>query len=59
MLRTHALPVTLLDDLLSAFIQDVQKTRDAQGYADRAELLDRSQERREGAERRSRGAAEH
>ena len=39
-LRTHALPVPLLDDLLSAFIQDVQKTRDAQGYADRAELLD-------------------
>ena len=39
-LRNHALPVTLLDDLLSAFIQDVQKTRDAQGYADRAELLD-------------------
>ena len=29
-LRNHALPVTLLDDLLSAFIQDVQKTRDAQ-----------------------------
>ena len=39
-LRNHALPVPLLDDLLSAFIQDVQKTRDAQGYADRAELLD-------------------
>ena len=39
-LRNHALPVTLLDDLLSAFIQDVQKTRDAQGYADRTELLD-------------------
>ena len=39
-LRNHALPVPLLDDLLSAFIQDVQKTRDAQGYADRTELLD-------------------
>jgi phytoene/squalene synthetase len=39
-LRKHALPVPLLDDLLSAFIQDVEKTRDAQGYADRAELLD-------------------
>ena len=39
-LNKHALPVPLLDDLLSAFIQDVQKTRDAQGYADRTELLD-------------------
>jgi hypothetical protein len=27
----HALPVPLLDDLLSAFIQDVEKTRDAPG----------------------------
>ena len=27
-------------DLLSAFAQDVEKTRDAEGYADRAELLD-------------------
>ena len=40
MLRRHALPVPLLDDLLSAFVQDVEKTRDATGYADRAELLD-------------------
>lgn len=39
-LRAHGLPVPLLDDLLSAFVQDVEKTRDAQGYADRAELLD-------------------
>jgi squalene synthase HpnC len=39
-LQTHALPVPLLADLLSAFEQDVQKTRDAAGYADRAELLD-------------------
>lgn len=39
-LRTHRLPVPLLADLLSAFVQDVEKTRDAQGYADRAELLD-------------------
>jgi squalene synthase HpnC len=34
------LPVPLLDDLLDAFAQDVRKTRDAAGYADRAELLD-------------------
>jgi hydroxysqualene synthase len=39
-LRAHDLPVPLLTDLLSAFTQDVQKTRDAAGYADRAELLD-------------------
>ena len=40
MLRSHQLPVALLDDLLSAFVQDVEKTRDHAGYADRAELLD-------------------
>jgi squalene synthase HpnC len=34
------LPVPLLDDLLRAFEQDVAKTRDGSGYADRAELLD-------------------
>ncbi|MDF1484034.1 squalene synthase HpnC [Ramlibacter sp. H39-3-26] len=39
-LRTHALPVPLLADLLGAFMQDVEKTRDGAGYADRAELLD-------------------
>lgn len=39
-LRQHALPVPLLEDLLSAFAQDVEKTRDAEGYADRTELLD-------------------
>lgn len=39
-LRSHGLPVPLLDDLLSAFEQDVRKTRDGEGYADRAELLD-------------------
>jgi len=39
-LHTHQLPVALLDDLLSAFVQDVEKTRDGAGYADRAELLD-------------------
>ncbi|HSV69428.1 MAG TPA: squalene synthase HpnC [Methylibium sp.] len=35
-LREHALPLGLLEDLLSAFAQDVVKTR----YADRDELLD-------------------
>ena len=39
-LQSHALPVPLLDDLLSAFIQDVEKTRDGAGYAHRTELLD-------------------
>ncbi|WP_255593668.1 squalene synthase HpnC [Acidovorax sp. sic0104] len=39
-LRSHQLPVPLLADLLSAFAQDVEKTRDAEGYTDRAELLD-------------------
>lgn len=39
-LRSHHLPVPLLDDLLSAFVQDVEKTRDSAGYASRAELLD-------------------
>lgn len=39
-LHSHQLPVPLLEDLLSAFAQDVEKTRDAEGYADRAELLD-------------------
>lgn len=40
MLQRHQLPVALLHDLLSAFVQDVEKTRDNAGYADRAELLD-------------------
>ena len=35
-----ALPLAPLQDLLSAFRQDVVKTRDGAGYADRAELLD-------------------
>ena len=39
-LRSHHLPVPLLADLLSAFAQDTAKSRDAAGYADRAELLD-------------------
>jgi len=34
------LPVPLLEDLLDAFAQDVRKTHDGSGYADRAELLD-------------------
>jgi hydroxysqualene synthase len=33
------LPIQPLQDLLSAFAQDVAKTRDGAGYADRAELL--------------------
>lgn len=39
-LVSHHLPVPLLADLLSAFAQDVEKTRDGDGYADRTELLD-------------------
>jgi squalene synthase HpnC len=39
-MATFSLPHQLLDDLLSAFIQDVNKTQAASGYADRAELLD-------------------
>lgn len=34
-----ALPRELLERLLDAFTQDVEKTRDGAGYADRAELL--------------------
>ncbi|MFP5443297.1 MAG: squalene synthase HpnC, partial [Betaproteobacteria bacterium] len=39
-LRSHQLPVPLLADLLSAFVQDVDKTRDHAGYTTRSELLD-------------------
>jgi len=39
-MRGFALPETLLADLLCAFMQDIEKTRDCAGYADRAELLD-------------------
>jgi squalene synthase HpnC len=39
-MREFALPEPLLADLLSAFVQDVEKTRDGAGYAGRAELLD-------------------
>jgi hydroxysqualene synthase len=38
--RDFDLPPQPLRDLLDAFTQDVRKTRDAAGYADRAELLD-------------------
>ena len=34
------LPAQLLHDLLDAFVQDIEKTRDSQGYADTAQLLD-------------------
>ena len=40
MIRQFQLPLPLLDDLLDAFAQDVRKTRDQEGYTDRAELLD-------------------
>lgn len=36
----HRLPVPLLEDLLSAFTQDVERNRDGAGYADRDDLLD-------------------
>lgn len=39
-MQLHQLPVTLLDDLLSAFIQDIEKTHEGSTYADRAALLD-------------------
>ena len=38
--RAFDLPVPLLLDLLDAFLQDVEYTRDARRYANRAELLD-------------------
>ena len=38
-IRSHRLPEDLLDDLLRAFMQDVEKTQAGAGYADRAELL--------------------
>lgn len=38
--RAHHLPQALMDDLLSAFAQDVRKTDAGTAYADRAELLD-------------------
>ncbi|MBC7379237.1 MAG: squalene synthase HpnC [Burkholderiaceae bacterium] len=39
-IRQFALPETLLADLLSAFAQDIEKSRDGAGYDDRAALLD-------------------
>ena len=39
-IRAFNLPVAPLDDLLSAFVQDVVKTRDGAAYADWPELLD-------------------
>jgi len=39
-LQTHGLPVPLLHDLLDAFVQDIEKTRDQAGYATEAELQD-------------------
>ena len=38
-MRTFALPEALLADLLSAFVQDIEKTRDGARYPGRAELL--------------------
>lgn len=39
-LSRHALPRQLLADLLDAFVQDIEKTRDGAGYGSRADLLD-------------------
>lgn len=39
-MKAFDLPLQPMDDLLSAFAQDVVKTRDGAAYADRAELLD-------------------
>ncbi|CAN5575365.1 squalene synthase HpnC [soil metagenome] len=39
-IRQFRLPESLLADLLSAFAQDVEKSRDAAGYEDRTSLLD-------------------
>ena len=39
-IQSWQLPATLLHDLLDAFVQDVEKTRDGSGYATQAELLD-------------------
>ena len=38
-IAAHQLPHALLDDLLRAFMQDVQYTRDGRVYADREQLL--------------------
>lgn len=36
----HQLPIQLLDDLLDAFTQDIERSANAMGYADHAELRD-------------------
>ena len=39
-IASHGLPLPLLHDLLDAFVQDIEKTRDGAGYANDAELRD-------------------
>lgn len=39
-IQSRQLPAQLLHDLLNAFVQDVEKTRDRAGYVNQAELLD-------------------
>lgn len=39
-IQKYKLPTQLLHDLLDAFVQDIQKSRDRSGYASQAELLD-------------------
>ena len=39
-IQAHQLPAQALHDLLDAFVQDVEKSRDGAGYATPAELLD-------------------
>ena len=39
-IQKYKLPTQLLHDLLDAFVQDVQKSRDRTGYTSQAELLD-------------------
>lgn len=39
-IQQYQLPIQPLADLLSAFMQDIEKTRDGIGYTDEAELLD-------------------
>ncbi|MEO8121456.1 MAG: squalene synthase HpnC [Rhodoferax sp.] len=39
-IHAHQLPVQALHDLLDAFVQDVEKSRDGAGYATESELLD-------------------
>lgn len=39
-IASHQLPASLLQDLLDAFVQDVEMTRDSATYANEAQLLD-------------------